>query len=251
MGRLTKAKKREILGNLLQEYGRTEPQQPLPFVDTIIAIILSQNTSDVNSHKAYESLVARFDDWRAVAAAPTDEVVDAIRVGGLAAQKGATIQALLDRLAERFDDFRLDGIEEIDDDALLSWLVETKGIGRKTASCAMMFALSRDLCAVDTHLHRLLNRIGIVKTGSPDATFDALRPHLLSGKAGEIHVALIRFGRHTCKARNPHCFECPVYNDCTWPDRKAYAAEGKRGADAISGDFLITDGIGRKETKKV
>ena len=171
------------------------------------------------------------------------ELIATIRVSGLAKQKSATIQALLTRFVERFNGFDLSGIDEMENDELLAWLVQTKGVGTKTASCAMMFSLSRDLCAVDTHLHRLLNRIGIVSTTNPEKTFEQLRPILPKGQAGAIHVALIRFGRHTCKARNPHCFECPIYADCTWSDRKGYAKAGKPGADAVSGDFLITDGI--------
>lgn len=242
---MSKKRVAAILDRIVETHGRHESSDDdsLPFVDTIIAITLSQNTNDVNSHKAYVQLRSRFPDWSDALDATEENVEDAIRVAGLAKQKAGTIRRLLARFVDRFGDFELEGIDEIGDDELLDWLVETKGIGLKTASCAMMFALGRDLCAVDTHLHRVLNRIGILSASTPDRTFTLFRPLVPPGRAHEIHVALIRFGRHTCKARTPHCFDCPVYADCRWPERKRRAAEGREGARAVSGDFLITDGI--------
>lgn len=213
------------------------------FVDTLVAIILSQNTSDVNSHRAWIALRNAWSDWHEVAAADPEDLVPTIAVSGLAEQKSRTIHGMLNRLLERWGDFRLDGIEEMEDEELLAFLTGMKGIGLKSASCAMMFALDRDLCAVDTHLHRVLNRLGVLSASSPDRTFEALRPLLPKGRAREIHVSLIRFGRDICKARGPHCFECPLYDLCEWDQKEEHARAARPGPKPVSGTFLITDAV--------
>lgn len=235
---------RQIASILHERYRRTSRnEREISFVDTLVAIILSQNTSDVNSHRAYQVLRATYPTWHEVAAADPAELAASIRVGGLADQKAATILCTLNAFLERWGDFHLEGIEEIPDDELLEFLTSIRGVGLKSASCAMMFALDRDLCAVDTHLHRVLNRLGIVRASSPDKTFHLLRPLIPKGKAQQLHVSLIRFGREICKARLPHCFECPLYDLCEWDLKEEHARAGKAGPKAVSGDFLITDGI--------
>lgn len=235
---------RTILNRLRKHYpGKGNYERKVSFVDSLIAIVLSQNTSDVNSHRAYVALRNAYPHWEDVAAADQKELAETIRAGGLADQKSRSIINTLQAFQERWDDFNLDGIENVPDDDLLKYLTSIKGVGLKSASCAMMFALDRDLCAVDTHLHRVLNRLGVVETSTADKTFHELRPLIPKGKARELHVSLIRFGRDVCKSRLPHCFECPLYSLCSWDEKEAHAKAGKRGAKPVSGDFLITDGI--------
>ncbi len=237
---------RTIANRLVKLYPVSENDHAgtLPFVDTLIAIILSQNTSDVNSHRAYQALRTTWPRWEEVAALDPEEIEPVIAVSGLAAQKSRTISATLGKLLEEWDDLKLEGIDEVDDETLIGTLTSVKGVGLKSATCAMMFALDRDLCAVDTHLHRVLNRLGVVATTSPDKTFEALRPILPKGRARAIHVALIHFGRNICKARLPHCFECPLYDRCGWSEKEEHARASRPGPKPVSGTFLITDGIG-------
>ena len=218
-------------------------EKEISFTDTLVAIILSQNTNDRNSHRAYEALRISWPRWEEVAEADPADVAATIRVGGLAEQKTATIQNTLRAFHEEWNEFEPAALEELPDDALLDFLTRIKGVGLKSASCAMMFALDRDLCAVDTHLHRVLNRLGVVQASTPDKTFRELRPLVPPGRARELHVSLIRFGRDICKARFPHCFECPLYDLCQWNQKEEFAAAQKRGPKPVSGDFLITDGL--------
>lgn len=239
-----KAKVRKIAAILRKQFPRTSRyEREISFVDTLVAIILSQNTNDVNSHRAYQMMRATYPTWEEVLAADPAELAASIRIGGLAEQKSRTIQNTLKTFLEHWGDFTLPGIENVPDDELLTLLTAIPGVGVKSASCAMMFALDRDLCAVDTHLHRILNRVGIVKTSSPDKTFVQLRPLIPKGEACRLHVSLIRFGREICKARLPHCFECPLYDLCEWEEKESYATARRQGPKAVSGDFLITDGI--------
>ncbi len=210
-------------------------------VDALVATILSQNTSDVNSHRAYLQLRATYAGWEDVADAPREELAEVIRSGGLADQKSATIINALREIRERHGGFELDAFAGIGDDELLTELTSLKGVGLKTAACVLMFSLDRDLCAVDTHIHRVANRLGIVKTTTPDKTFHDLRPLIPKGKGKDFHVGMIRFGRQICKSQRPHCFECPLYDLCQWESKEEFARAGLKGPRPASGDLVLLD----------
>jgi endonuclease-3 len=214
------------------------------FIETLVATILSQNTSDINSARAYRQLRLSYSSWEDVATADPDELADVIRSGGLAAQKSRTIIATLQTLHEHYGSFEPIHLDSASDDDLLRELTSMRGIGLKTAACVLMFSLGRDVCAVDTHLHRVLNRLGIVSTTNAEKTFHDLRPLVPRGRAREFHVSLIRFGRAICKAQRPHCFECPLYDLCRWEQKEAFAAAGASGPRPVSGDLLLLDILG-------
>lgn len=211
------------------------------FIETLVATILSQNTSDLNSARAYRELLAAYPTWNEVADADRHELAQVIRSGGLADQKARTIIDVLNLIRERYGTFEPEHLDATSDDELLKELTSMKGIGVKTAACVLMFSLGRDICAVDTHIHRVANRLGIVRTSNADKTFHELRPLIPKGKGREFHVDLIRFGRRICKAQRPHCFECPLYELCRWEHKEAFAAAGRPGPSPVSGDILILD----------
>lgn len=210
-------------------------------IETLVATILSQNTSDVNSHRAYRELRATYDDWHQVADADIDELARVIRAGGLAGQKARAIREALRTIRARYPDFTLGSLARRSDDAILTDLTAIPGVGLKTAACVLMFSLKRDVCAVDTHIHRIANRLGIVHTSSPDKTFHALRPLIPKGKGRRLHIDLILFGRNICKARSPHCHECPLYDLCAWEEKERHGRDRRRGPRPVSGDLLLTD----------
>lgn len=240
--RLTPEQKRiETILRRLDDFAHWDRSDSPHPVDTLVATILSQNTSDLNSERAYLQLRATFASWDEVADADPAELAAAIRVGGLAEQKSRTIIDALRALRERHGGLELEHFERTDDDALLAELTSMKGIGLKTAACVLMFSLGRDLCAIDTHIHRVANRLGVVDTTNPDRTFAELAPQIPPGSARTLHVALIRFGRHVCKSQRPHCFECPLFDICRWELREEFARGERRGARAASGDAVLAD----------
>lgn len=211
------------------------------FIETLVATILSQNTSDVNSTRAYMELRAVYPTWEEVAGADREELAQVIRSGGLADQKSRTIIDVLNSIRDTYGDFEPAYLDETSDDDLLAELTSMKGIGLKTAACVLMFSLGRDVCAVDTHIHRIANRLGLVQTSTADKTFHDLRPLIPQGKARQFHVDLIFFGRRICKAQRPHCFECPLYDLCAWEHRRDFAEAGRPGPPPVSGDVLLLD----------
>lgn len=185
----------------------------------LVATLLSQNTTDRNSGRAYCALRGRWEDWETLSRARQTTIARTIRVAGLADLKSAAIKELLRAIEARWGSIASADFASLENDELTGFLTSIKGIGIKTATCAMMFALDRDICAVDTHVHRVLNRIGVVRANSPEQTYYRLQPMIPPGEARRLHVRLIHHGRSTCKARRPRCSGCPLYELCAWPDK--------------------------------
>ena len=164
------------LGTPRQKKKRTDP------LDMLIGTLLSQNTNDRNSHRAYLELQRRFPTWKKVAEAPVRAIASAIKVGGMKNQKSGRIKALLRSIHKDYGSYRLRGIEEMNNDKVISTLTAFHGIGFKTAACVLLFSLRRDVFPVDTHIHRICNRLGLVKTKTPDQTFEAMRPFVSEGE---------------------------------------------------------------------
>jgi endonuclease-3 len=184
----------------------------------LIQTVLSQNTADINSDRAYASLMERFGgDWEAVRAALTSEIADAIRHGGLAEIKAARIKSILNRIVELVGELDLSFLREVPLDEGRAFLLSLSGVGPKTAACVLLFACGQPALPVDTHVHRVSQRLGLVP---PRAT--AEQAHLLleamvpAGLVYSFHMLLIGHGRQICKAQRPLCFTCPVRDQCPY-----------------------------------
>lgn len=177
--------------------------------------VLSQHTSDVNTARAFASLKERFPEWRALMAAPVDDVVDAIRLGGLAAQKAPRIQAILAEIERREGDVTLERLGDLSDDEVEEYLCSLPGVGPKTAACVLVFSLGRDAFPIDTHVHRVTRRLGwIAPNASADAAHRILKRAVPPELRYELHVQLIGHGRTICKARLPRCSDCVLFDLC-------------------------------------
>lgn len=185
----------------------------------LVATILSQHTSDINSERAYRQLRAAFPHWEQVRDAPTADVVEAIRSGGLAQQKAERIQQILRILTERLGDapLTLDPLDAMSLDDALTWLRELPGVGPKTAACVLLFALGKPAFPVDTHVWRVTKRIGLVGAhASAESAQETLQALIPPSWRHTMHINLIRHGRQICYARNPACFRCPISSECQY-----------------------------------
>jgi endonuclease-3 len=187
-------------------------------VGALVATILSQNTSDINSGRAFATLRERFaGDWEAVRLAPTDRIVDAIRAGGLAQIKAPRIQTVLDAVHAEQGVTSLDWLRDWDDDRIRTYLRSLPGVGAKTAACVLMFNLGRPVLPVDTHVHRVAARLGLIgERTTADKAHDELQSLVRPEHIYSFHVHLIEHGRRLCHARNPECAICPVNAECVW-----------------------------------
>ncbi len=182
----------------------------------LVATILSQNTSDLNSGRAYAALRAAYPGgWDDVRRAPVSQVADAIRAGGLADMKAPRIQAILQDIFERTGHTNLDHLTAWDDVTIRDYLRSFPGVGAKTAACVLMFNLGRPVLPVDTHVHRVSQRLGLIgPRTNADAAHDQLQALLEDGQVYSFHVHLIEHGRRVCHARKPECRRCPAQAEC-------------------------------------
>lgn len=200
----------------LQEAHGAAPWRPHrdPTAELVLTI-LSQNTSDANSGRAFVRLLARFPDWRAVMEAPLSELVDAIQPGGLAPTKAPRIQAALREVYARTGGFDLGFLAGLPLDEARAWLRSLPGVGPKTAACVLLFSLGMPALPVDTHVHRVAIRLGLVpERTSAERAHEALERMVAPEDVYDFHVALIKHGRRTCSARRPKCDACPLRDVC-------------------------------------
>jgi endonuclease-3 len=180
----------------------------------LVRTVLSQNTSDGNRDRAYDRLRERYPTWEEVRDAPVDDVIEALRPGGLANTKAPRIQAILSELGEHPD---LDWLEDAPREEALVFLTDLPGVGRKTAACVMIFTFDRPEIPVDTHVYRVGARLGLFR---PGASFDEAHDEILKmvdpEDAYEFHINLIRHGRAVCKAQRPRCDDCPLLRMCPY-----------------------------------
>ncbi len=150
-----------------------------------------------------------------VVEAPTVGVADAIRSGGLADSKAPRIQAILNEVRHREGAFDLSSLRAMSDEEARSYLTSLPGVGPKTAAVVLSFALGRDAIPVDTHVHRVSKRLGLVPPTATAEKADRLLHELVpDGLRTPLHVALIRLGREICKAPTPLCRQCPLKDLC-------------------------------------
>jgi endonuclease III len=206
---------RTVLNRLRKRYGELVPPRRTDPLEELILTVLSQHTSDVNAERAFEALRAAFPSWEDVVRAPTRAVADAIRSGGLADTKAPRIQAILREVEERRGAFDLLYLAELSDEEARAELVSLPGVGPKTAAVVLSFALGRDAMPVDTHVHRVTRRLGLIPPkASAEKADRALHELIPEGMRTELHVALIRLGREICKAPTPRCRICPLKDIC-------------------------------------
>jgi endonuclease-3 len=204
-----------ILDRLRTAYGRPTRFARRPPIDDLVMTILSQHTSDANTERAFASLTARFPTWEAVIDATDREVADAIRSGGLADVKAPRIRRALVDVRERAGSFDLTFLADLSVTDARAWLTELGGVGPKTASCVLMFSLDRPAMPVDTHVHRLSKRLGLIPPrASAEAAHELLEAIIPPDDIYETHLLFIRHGRQTCVARKPRCAACILVQCC-------------------------------------
>ena len=181
----------------------------------LVLTILSQNTSDANSGRAFIRLVNEFPDWPSLLDADVRAIEEAIRPGGLAPTKAPRIQAMLREVWGRRESFDLSFLGELPLEEARAFLRSLPGVGPKTAACVLLFALGRPALPVDTHVHRVAKRLGLVPEKSTAEQAHGLLESMVDpALVYPFHIQLIKHGRRTCSARRPNCPECPLRTSC-------------------------------------
>jgi endonuclease-3 len=214
----SRAKVRAIHKMLLKSYGEPE-HSPLDAVSELVCTILSQNTNDNNRDRAYSALRGKFLTWEQVRDAPTRQVIAAIRPAGLANQKGPRIQKVLRRISELNpgQPLNIDFLADLPVDQARQWLMSLDGVGPKTAAIVLLFSLNRPAFPVDTHIHRVATRLGLIPEGTTAEKAHGLLEALVPPEwYYAFHLNVIAHGRAVCKAQRPQCELCPLQKHCEY-----------------------------------
>jgi endonuclease-3 len=206
---------RSVARRLRLAHGPPPAPRRLPPLEELVLTVLSQNTSDANSFRAYESLRRRFPTWEELAAARPSEVAAAIRSGGLANVKAPRILAILREIRNREGSLDLSLLRRMPDAEAREYLTSLPGVGPKTAAVVLAFSLGRPALPVDTHVHRVASRLGLIPPkASAQRAHEVLEEITPPDIRVEMHVGLIRLGREICKAGRPRCEDCPLAGLC-------------------------------------
>ena len=173
----------------------------------LIRTILSQRTRDENTDQATNNLFEKYPDIYAVVDAPIDDVKELIRPAGFYNVKAARIQEVSQILIDQYGGEVPDTVEE---------MIKLPGVGRKTANCVMVFAFELPAIPVDTHVHRISNRLGLVDTKDPEDTeveLCKIAPEELWIKLNDL---MVQFGQTICRPIGPQCDKCPLTDLCEY-----------------------------------
>ena len=173
----------------------------------LVRTILSQRTRDENTDQATSNLFSKYKDIYEVVEAPTDDIQELIKPAGFYRVKAGRIQEVSQILIDEYGGEVPNTLEE---------LVKLPGVGRKTANCVLVFAFELPAIPVDTHVHRISNRMGLVNTKTPDETeieLSKIAPKDLWIKLNDL---MVQFGQNICKPTSPQCEMCPVNYLCDY-----------------------------------
>ena len=209
---------RRVTAILDDFYGRPVLSPRYPPVDELVFTVLSQNTADVNTERSFAALKARFPRWADARDADAAEIEAAIALGGLAHTKAPRIKSILEALSERTGRPDLGELDGLPDAEAQAYLTRLPGVGPKTAACVLLFSLGRPVMPVDTHVHRVARRLGLIDGAVTDEQAHPILTELAGpGDAAQVyavHVDFVRHGRRICHARRPRCGECPLAGLC-------------------------------------
>jgi endonuclease-3 len=228
---------------MTEQYGPFDQEPRLPPTDEMVFTILSQHTSDINSSRAYRRLMESFETLDDVAAADVPAIEKAIAPGGLAKIKAPRIKAVLNRVLELNGSLDLSFLREMPLNEAKAWLRQLPGIGPKSAGIVLSFSLGMPAMAIDTHIYRVSQRLGIIGPKvSADKAHDILEEKIEPEEVFNFHVSYINHGRQVCRAQRPLCPQCVVGGIC--PSRKKFMSKSDLAALAAQEEQAVA-GSGR------
>lgn len=215
-----RAKARAVLALLRLEYG--EPEWPfLDPLSLLMEILLGHRTTDPQAWAAFTELKTRFGSWEAVRDSPVEEIADAIHGVTWPEQKAPRIKKVLQQITQERGNLDLSFLKDIPLEEADAWLQSLSGVGPKSAACVLLFACHRPVLPVDTHLHRVSIRLGLIP---PDTSADDAHPilqSLLPDPTNErdvlaFHRNMLLHGQRICVWRDPHCARCVIRDWCDY-----------------------------------
>ena len=205
-----------IIKSLADIYGKPQWKPRLEPLDELIFTVLTQNTSDLNAEKAFYKLKS-LGSWENISNTPEFRIAKLIKSGGLSNIKSKRILGILNEIKKRRKTLDLSFLSELTLKEAKEWLISMDGIGPKTASVLLSFSFNMPAIPVDTHVHRVSQRLNLIKTKTnADQAHDILEKLIPDENKYSFHVLLINHGRKICHARNPKCEDCCLNQICSY-----------------------------------
>lgn len=213
-------------------------------LDEAIYILLSLQTRESVYRKVFENLKASYGNWRELLDAPREDLVQILRPGGFQRRRAETLHRFIEAVSEECgrrasrpeEPLNLEFLHEMGDKEALAFLVGLPGVGPKTARCIMSYSLGRDAFAVDTHVRRVLERLGVVEEVKGKPRHDEIERLVPSKIRKRFHINLVHHGRAVCRSQQPACGDCVLVSFCARGQRSASRSiEGPRVVDLFAG----------------
>ena len=224
-------KLKSVLGRLERAHGRRKWKSSGDPLSVLVGTILSQNTNGANSSAGFRELRDKFATWEQVADAPVRAIAGCIRVSGLSKIKAPRIRSILRRIRAKHGALSLEFLRSCDPQDAFDYLMRFDGVGPKTAWCVLLFSFGMKVFPVDTHIHRIAGRLGVLGElggrASAEKAHEILAPLIAPANRYAMHVLLIAHGRRTCLARRPRCNQCCILQFCPHGQAELEIDEGR------------------------
>ncbi|MFL5800708.1 MAG: endonuclease III domain-containing protein [Roseiflexaceae bacterium] len=215
----------ELLGEV---YG-IKPWQPRREpLHELISTILSHRTTQANEARAFEQLWAKYGSWEAIRDAPVEGIVEAIAPANWPEQKAPRIKAVLDQIIKERGAADISFLADLPVEQAMAWLESLPGVGPKTASLVLLFCFHKPVLPVDTHVHRVSQRIGLIPPRATAEQAHMLLPELLPRDADVLwnfHLNMLRHGQRICVWERPRCSRCVLRQHCDYARAHGLAGE--------------------------
>ncbi len=209
----------EVHRRLLDAYANREHVPRREPMHELISTILSQRTTWRNEDLAYQRMWERFGSWEAIEQAPIPDLTDAISPSNYPEVKAPNIQRTLRCIRERRGDYDLAFLADLPPEEGMAWLLDLPGVGLKTASLVLLFCFAKPVLPVDTHVHRVSQRVGLI---GPRVTHEVAHRVLLALLPSDpallfnFHVNMLRHGQKVCTFSRPYCGRCVLRDICDY-----------------------------------
>lgn len=214
-----RAKALQVYELLIKTYGELPLKPRREPMHELISTMLSHRTTQRNEDLAYQRMWERFGSWEAIRDAPVGELAESIAQSNFAEVKAPNIQATLRRIFDERGEASIDFLKDLPAEEGVEWLTSLPGVGIKTATLVLLFCFAKPVMPVDTHVHRVSQRLGLIGPKVNPTAAHAILGDLLPKDAFVLinfHKLMLRHGQQVCPWGTPHCERCSLTGVCDW-----------------------------------
>ena len=214
-----RVKAMDVYERLLKTYGEHPLKPRREPMHELISTMLSHRTTQKNEAVAFERMWARYGSWEGIRDAPVTELTKTIEPANFPEVKAPRIKEVLARIIEERGEASIEFLRDMSPEVGLEWLMSLPGVGIKTASLVLLFCFSKPVLPVDTHVHRVSQRLGLIGPKVDPTAAHAILLSLLPNDPHVLynfHINMLKHGQQICVWASPRCERCPLTDLCNW-----------------------------------